>query len=166
MRRKACLNHETLISMVAKGLSQIADALPRVELATVLYPSERMQHVISELYAYIIRFFIRAHDWYQESTLHHVLHAITRPAELRYKDLLDKITERSHAVDQLALSASQEEQRTMHKKLDVVVAKLEQSEAQVHELKRLMICKWSCGIYKDLLSKEHSIPRRQLHLVS
>ena len=136
------MNHETLISTVAKGLTQIADALPRVELANNLYPSKRMEHAVSELYAYVIKFFIRAYDWYRESTFSHVLHSITRPAELRYKDLLDKITDRSRSIDQLAVSGSQAEQREMHKKLNAFVAEQNSMAALVSDLKKLIVCEF------------------------
>jgi hypothetical protein len=44
------------------------------------------------MYAHILRFLLRALRWYQESKLSHMVHAITRPAELRYDDLLEKIS--------------------------------------------------------------------------
>lgn len=107
----------------------------------MLYPTERMKQAVMELYAYLIRFLIRAYDWYQERTLVHLLHSITRPAELRYKDLIENISDCSLKVDRLALSGAQAEQRDMHKKIDVVIAKLEHSENNLAEMKGLMACK-------------------------
>ena len=123
-----------------------------------------MKHAVSELYAYILKFFIRVHDWYRESTLSHVLHSITRPAELRYKDLLDDIAECSRSIDQLALSGAQAEQRDMHKKLDTVVAKLEYSEELVTDMKRLMICEFPAtfGVCRKPLNDCPSISVSQL----
>ena len=127
-----------MVSSLAKALSQIADALPRVELSTLLYPTERMKQAVMELYAYLIRFFIRAHDWYHESNLLHVLHSITRPAELRYKDLISNVSDCSRRIDRLALSGAQAEQRDMHKKIEVVIAKLEHSDTVLVEMKERM----------------------------
>ncbi|PGH01802.1 hypothetical protein AJ80_08969 [Polytolypa hystricis UAMH7299] len=88
----------------------------------MLYPTARMKVAVRELYTHLLRFFIRAHDWYQESPWRHALHAITRPVELRYTDLLDKIAECSQAIDQLAISGSQAEVRVMHRKLDALLS--------------------------------------------
>ena len=132
-----------MITCLAKALSQIADALPRVTLSAILYPTEKMKAAVEELYAHLLRFFIRADDWYREGSLRHILHAVTRPAELRYKDLIEKIAECSRTIDNLALSGSQAELRDMHKKLDKALSKLERSDA-VHsvlmEMRSTMIC--------------------------
>lgn len=84
-----------------------------------------MKDAITELYAHIIQFFIRAHDWYKEGSFRHVLHSITRPVELRYKDLLDSISECSASIDKLCFSGSQAEQRDMHAKLEVIMLKID-----------------------------------------
>ena len=63
-RHQAFLNHEAVISSLAKALSQIADALPRIDLSKTLYPTKRMQQAVIELYAHLIRFLIRSYDWY------------------------------------------------------------------------------------------------------
>jgi hypothetical protein len=76
----AILNHESAIANLAKALARIADALPRMKLATILYPTIRMMTVMEELYAHVIQFLIRAHDWYREGTFRHILHSITRPS--------------------------------------------------------------------------------------
>ncbi|CAD6455876.1 0948c2d2-2604-486d-955e-68159fcefd71-CDS [Sclerotinia trifoliorum] len=43
------------------------------------------------MYAYILRFLIRSLRWDQESKLLHLVHAITRPVELRFDDLIEEI---------------------------------------------------------------------------
>lgn len=133
------MNHEHAIASLAKGISSIADALPRVELATLLYPTKKMMHAVEELYAYILRFFIRAHDWYREGTLRHILHSIIRPAELRYQDLLENIASCSRNIDQLAVSGSQVELREVHESLKAVTSQLERSEGVMQEMKAMMI---------------------------
>ncbi len=100
-----------------------------------------MKHAVSELYSYLLKFFIRAHDWYQESTLHHILHSITRPAELRYRDLIHKIDECSRNINRLAVSGAQAEQRDMHKKLEVALSRLERCDTMLLEMKQMMTCK-------------------------
>ena len=71
-----------MIRSLAKVLNQIADPLPQIELVMVLDHTARLTETISELYALLIRFFLRAQDWYQESKLMHVLHLLTRPVGL------------------------------------------------------------------------------------
>jgi hypothetical protein len=66
-----------------------------------------MKEEVGRLYALLLRFFIRAHEWCQEGGLRHLIHSLTQPVELRYKDLLDDITEASQAVSQLATAGAQ-----------------------------------------------------------
>lgn len=94
---------------------------------------------VEELYTYILQFFIRAHDWYSEGGLRHILHSITRPAELRYEDLVDNIGRCSRNIDQLAVSGSQVELREVHKNLKAVSSQLERSEGVMQEMKTLII---------------------------
>ncbi|KAL3605321.1 hypothetical protein FPOAC2_00264 [Fusarium poae] len=118
-------NHEATICLISKALSQIADSLPRVELITVLYPTDRIRQAVSNLYANLVRFFIRAHEWCQEGTFRHLLHSITRPPELRYQDLLEDITANSREIDQLAAASARVEIRDISLKLNSIVAKLD-----------------------------------------
>ncbi|RGP77598.1 hypothetical protein FLONG3_4289 [Fusarium longipes] len=118
-------NHEATISLICKAMAQIADSLPRVELATVLYPTDRIRQAVNNLYANLIRFFIRAHEWCEEGTLRHLLHSITRPPELRYKDLLEDINTSSREIDQLAAASAHVEIRDISLKLNSIVAKLD-----------------------------------------
>ncbi|KAJ4016341.1 hypothetical protein NW752_003463 [Fusarium irregulare] len=120
----AAQNHEATISLISKALSQIADSLPRVGLITVLYPTDRIRQAVSNLYANLVRFFIRAHEWCQQGTMRHLWHSITRPPELRYKDLLEDIATASREIDQLAVASSRVEIRDINLKLDSIVSKL------------------------------------------
>ncbi|KAI5917276.1 hypothetical protein F4810DRAFT_718064 [Camillea tinctor] len=45
------INHEALISCLAKGLVKIADALPVVEVTIFLFTTERMKLALAEIYA-------------------------------------------------------------------------------------------------------------------
>ena len=124
-RVKSAQNHENTICLLSKALSQIASSLPRVELAMILYPTERMRVAVGNLYANLIRFFIRAHEWCSEGSLRHMLHSITRPVELRYKDLLADIADDSREIDQLALWGSHVETREINLKLTDIATKLD-----------------------------------------
>lgn len=44
----------------------------------------------------------------------HMLHSITQPADIRYKDILDNIEECSRRIDQWAVSSAQADIRDMH----------------------------------------------------
>ncbi|KAI4134158.1 MAG: hypothetical protein LQ347_001756 [Umbilicaria vellea] len=108
------VNHEKLLSRLSQGLCQVADALPRLELTARLYPTERVKRALVAMYAHILKFLVRSLRWYQETRLSRAIHSITRPAELRYDDLLEKISYLSRNVTDLALTSSQAEQRDMH----------------------------------------------------
>ncbi|KAK0724041.1 hypothetical protein B0H67DRAFT_482926 [Lasiosphaeris hirsuta] len=119
---RAITNHENITNTLANALSDIGDMLPRVELASTLYPTARMKSAISNLYAYLLRFFIRARDWYEEGTWKRIVHSITRPAELRYADLLAQIGQISKRISLLSRSAEQAETRAIHQKIDSIQA--------------------------------------------
>jgi hypothetical protein len=108
------VEHENVGKMIVTALNDIADCLPRVELAALLYPTDTMQQTVAMLYAHIVRFLIRAMEWYEESRLTHVLHSITRPASLRYDDLIKEIQRETKSITDHALASSQAEQRDMH----------------------------------------------------
>jgi hypothetical protein len=111
------LNHEDVITTLAKAIAEIAWTLPRVELQSVLYPTDRMKEAVTILYACILQFLIRARGWYEEGKRKRFIHSITRPVELRYRDLLDEITSNTLVIDKLATSGSQAEIRDLHKKV-------------------------------------------------
>lgn len=106
-----------------------------------MYPTEGMKAAISELYVHILRFLIRARDWYEEGTLRRWLHSLSRPAELRYSDLLEQIAQSSRVIDQLAAYGSQAEIRDMNSKLDMVLVELDRSSTVVNNLKTSLTCK-------------------------
>ncbi|KAK0644219.1 hypothetical protein B0T16DRAFT_355986 [Cercophora newfieldiana] len=110
----AVVNHEALLSCIAKALAQIADTLPGVEVAAVLFPTEPMKRALAEIYAHTMRFFVRAHDWFGQSKLKRAYHSVTRPKELRYDDLIDDIKTSTAHFRNLAVTSSQAEQRDMH----------------------------------------------------
>ena len=108
------MNQEELIATLAKAMCRIADSLPRQQLATILYPTQDMKRAVAQLYAHLMDFFTMAWQWYQEGPMKHVLHSITQPASIRYKDILNDIEECSRRIDQWAVSSAQAEIRDMH----------------------------------------------------
>lgn len=128
---QSLINHEKTTATLAKALSEIAENLPRMQLATVLYPTEKMEKSLRQLYVHILRFLVRAHDWYKEGTFKHIVHSITRPIELRYDDLLQNIAQSSRAIEQLASSGHHAEFRDMHNEIDTT---LKHSTRQLTEI--------------------------------
>ena len=126
---------------LAKGLCQIADSLPQIELATVLYPTARLKQAVSEIYALVLRFLVRARYWYQESKPLHVLHSLTRPVELRYADLIEDIGGCTRTVYRLASAAAQAEQRDIHLEMQELIKRQKDSDAVVREVRSLLISK-------------------------
>ncbi|KAH6875179.1 hypothetical protein BKA58DRAFT_437169 [Alternaria rosae] len=98
-----------------------------------------MTDAVEGLYAQIIRFLIRAHDWCQEGTLRHIIHSVTRPAELRYHDVLENIETGSRNIEQLAIAGSQMELRQMHTIVKLMADRVEKSESTIFEMKCMMI---------------------------
>ncbi|OAL23865.1 hypothetical protein AYO22_06041 [Fonsecaea multimorphosa] len=123
--------HESTIRETAKGISQIAVKLPQIALAGELYRNNLlMVDNITKLYACVMKFLIRARRWYGESRILHAWHSVTRPPEIRYKDLLEDIESYASAVNQLAVSSSQAEQRDMHIKMDRLEKSIQIAESK------------------------------------
>jgi hypothetical protein len=97
----------------------------------MLYPTKKMRHAVAELYAFIIRFLMRAQDWYHENKLRHILHSLTRPVELRFADLIDEMEACTRTVDNLASAGARAEQRDMHLKLQVLMRKQEEMNVMI-----------------------------------
>lgn len=108
------LNHEELLSEISKAISNLADVLPRTELHSILYPTARMQEAVSLLYAKIMEFVVKAIKWCKKGKTRHAIAAIAHPFELKFKNIIDEITRRSRAVDELAHAASKAEIRDLH----------------------------------------------------
>ena len=98
-----------------------------------------MTDAVEALYAQIIRFLIRAHDWYREGTLRHIVHSVTRPAELRYHDVLENIEAASRNIEQLAIAGSHVELRQMHTIVKLMADRMERSESTILEMRCMMI---------------------------
>ncbi|KAI1415684.1 hypothetical protein F5Y13DRAFT_147541 [Hypoxylon sp. FL1857] len=117
-------NHQKLIYKLSAGLSQVASILPRACVIIQLYPTPQVNRIIVSIYAHILKFLLRALKWYQESKVKHMVHAITQPAELRFNDILETITELSRSMTEMAWVSSHAEQRDMHTSI------IEQSRGQ------------------------------------
>lgn len=125
------MNHDKTITRLAQGLSQIADSLPCIDFLSQLYPTDLMKTAIAEVNAYILRFLIRAYDWYREGPWKHILHSLTRPAELRYDDIMEAISQRTAKIKDLASYGGQGKIHNMSIKMDEVNTKLEQLQTTV-----------------------------------
>jgi len=108
------VNQEKLLNTLSQGLCSIADVLPRLEQTVRLFPTEDIRRAVIVMYAYVLRFLIRSLRWYQESKRSHLIHSITRPTELRYDDLVQKICYLSRNIADLASASSQAEIRGLH----------------------------------------------------
>jgi hypothetical protein len=132
------VNHERALTTLTNALSEIADKLPRVELAAHLYSTTRMKNAVSTLYSYILQFYMKAHGWYQEGRLSHALHSLTRPHELHYDEILAKISSQSLVVKDLAVIGSQVEQRDMHVEQKAHSIKQQEMDRKLDELTTLV----------------------------
>ena len=113
-RSQGILNQEELVSTFAKALCRIADCLPRQELVIVLYPTKQIKQGVAQLYAHLMDFLIKAMKWYQEGTVKHIIHSITQPVAIRYKDILESIEDCSRRIDEWAAASAHAELRDMH----------------------------------------------------
>ncbi len=99
-----------------------------------LYATQHMRQAIESLYSAILEFLLTAHSWVHESKFRHIYHSITRPPKLQYDGLLDKITDCSNNIVELAALGSQVEIRVMHtsqaRKLDDILLALNATDTE------------------------------------
>lgn len=120
------------------ALCEISEFLPSVELVLALYPTAIIKHAASMLYAHILRFLVRALKYYEESRLMRAVHTITRPAALRYQDLISLIRRDAETVKKHAATSSQAEIRAIHDGVAAFGCQLE-SETNKAQAERLDI---------------------------
>ena len=111
------MEHKNIGLVIANGLLDIADALSHADFARTLYPTLSIKQKFSTLYAHVIRFYLRALEWYEEGSWKRAIHSVTKPAPLRYSDIINDIHRTTNQIGALAVAGSQAEQRDMHRQL-------------------------------------------------
>ncbi|KAJ5291367.1 hypothetical protein N7478_000618 [Penicillium angulare] len=137
------VEHKKIGSVLANGLLDIADALPHVDLATILYPTAMVKETAARLYAHILRFSLRALKWYEERPWKRAVHSVTKPADLAYNDILDDIQRATRSIATHATAGNQAELRDAHKAIiatrQLIIAGHEKDSYEHMELRRLLI---------------------------
>ncbi|KKO98166.1 hypothetical protein THAR02_09727 [Trichoderma harzianum] len=132
-------NHHKLVSQLCGALNSIAHVISRAQLIIQLYPTQQIRQVIVEIYVHILQFLLRALSWYRESKLTHMLQALTRPAELRYGDILADISSLSDTMSKMAVDSSHAEQRDMHRCITQILHEQKLSLESITELKTAVL---------------------------
>ncbi|KAJ0163678.1 hypothetical protein CTA2_2590 [Colletotrichum tanaceti] len=133
------VNHAETLQIVAKSTWEVGMRLSRVKIVSTIYPTANMRVAVEDLYSHILEFLLIAHSWCNESRLRHLIHSFTRPHELQYDDLLQRIGVASDNITKLAAVGSQAELRVMHTahsgKLQGILSALGDAERsnQVHQ---------------------------------
>lgn len=102
------LNHEETTSELAKAVSHIGGALPRLKLQLDMFHTDSIREAVERLYADILAFLLRSLQWYEQSSLKRIWGAIAKPYKLHFKDLRDRIDESARQVDNMAHTLTQE----------------------------------------------------------
>lgn len=122
-----------------------------------------MKMAIESLYSCIMEFLLISHSWCNESKFKHIYHSFTRPHELRYNDLLQRIETCAGNINELATVGSQTELRVMHdtqsSKLNEIISSLQTSE----KTRQAQIDGLNCAISRlEISSRDHD---RKLDLI-
>ncbi|KAF5980922.1 hypothetical protein FCOIX_4568 [Fusarium coicis] len=157
------INHGETLKLLSKSLFEVAQRLPRIEHLSALYPTKNMKLAIESLYSCIMEFLLIAHSWCNESKFKHIYHSFTRPHELRYGDLLQRIETCTDNINELATVGSQTELRVMHNtqstKLNEIILSLQTSE----KTRQAQIDGLNCAISRlEISSRDHD---RKLDLI-
>ncbi|KAF7960399.1 hypothetical protein EAE96_000082 [Botrytis aclada] len=127
------VNHEKSLAIMVDGLCQVADVLPRMENTVDLYPTVQMRKFMIMLYAQIIKFLTVSLSWFKESMALHILHSVTRPPEVCYNNLIQKIGILSQSISTTAQLSSFAEQRDMHSVMKNIMSRQEGLEDKVDD---------------------------------
>ncbi|KAL8961828.1 MAG: hypothetical protein Q9193_001671 [Seirophora villosa] len=106
----AVINHATTVSKLSTSISQIADLLPQHSLHVILYPTSEMQNAVARLYACILRFFLSALQWYNDSRAAHALKSIFQPWDIRFRSEHEAVAAAAQQVERLADAALKAEE--------------------------------------------------------
>ncbi|KAI1317767.1 hypothetical protein F5Y16DRAFT_392530 [Xylariaceae sp. FL0255] len=132
------INHEALVKELAKAMSLIADAVKHVETQHLLHQTPQLAEYTTELYTHIMKFAVRAVEWYQKGRIAHTVAAFTSPFQLKFRDIVDDIYETTRKIDRWALTVSSIEIRQMHKKVIETQKALETAQSERQEVYRLI----------------------------
>lgn len=146
------MNHQKHLTQLCNGLSEIGNVLPRVALIIRVYAIPEIREIVVAIYANVIKFLLRALSWYQESKVMHAIHAITRPPELRYNDILATISSLSRSMTEHALASSHAEQRDMHTNITMLIQWKSQIDTKIHELMTNLIEVKKCVLAEQAIS--------------
>ncbi|TGO11335.1 hypothetical protein BTUL_0112g00250 [Botrytis tulipae] len=130
---RGVVNHEKSLAIITDGLCQVADVLPRMENTVNLYPTVQMRKYMIMLNAQIIKFLTVSLSWFRESRALHILHSVTRPPQIQYNDLVEKMGILSQSISTTAQLSSFAEQRDMHSVMKSIMSKQESLEDKVDD---------------------------------
>lgn len=126
IKLQVVLNCETLTKELTRSICQIADVLPRAEVALLLYPTPRMRASVANIYKHILRFSQKAIAWYSKGKLAHALHAVINPWELQFEEEIIAIQTQTQNIEAEASMASRAELREAHLQIKQLQAQLTQ----------------------------------------
>lgn len=108
------MNHTETLELLSTSLIEVAERLPRAKVLSMLYPTKEIRLAVERLYAAILEFLLMTHSWLNESKVRHIYHSFTRPHELRYKKLLERMTDCTNEINEWADVGVRTEVRVMH----------------------------------------------------
>lgn len=125
----------------SKAITCIGEALHQVHLAAKLYKTDDMQVAVAQLYAHILRFFLRTLKWYDNSRVKRMIGAVFHPYEVGYEDTVRQIRSCITSIQDLANSKSRAEIRDLTLGLIELKDSYAKISDQTHEILKLVTCK-------------------------
>ncbi|EEU39897.1 uncharacterized protein NECHADRAFT_39343, partial [Fusarium vanettenii 77-13-4] len=98
----SAVNHSETLELLSTSLLEVAQRLPRAKVLSMLYPTKEICVAVERLYAAILEFLLMTHSWLNESKFRHIYHSFTRPHELRYKKLLERMADCTNEINEWA----------------------------------------------------------------
>lgn len=131
---------------------------------------------LAKLYASIMEFFTRAHQWCETGrfpSIKRVAQSVVSPFELRYKDILDRIKYQSTTIKELGVSGSQSDVRSIKGIVNETNRKFDQLSAEIASTKETaertdrkldQLCHLSAEVasIKEMIARKFTIQARRV----
>lgn len=117
------------ISEFSKAMVEVAQVLPRAQLHSEIYQTDRMKQVVTHLYAQILVFLCQVLKWHRRKPFL----SIINPFDVKFKGVLEEVRQCATAMDEVASSAERAEIRGLHIMAKSQDRRLDQLERSVTE---------------------------------
>lgn len=134
----AVLNHSQLTTELAKALTAIGFALPRVKIDLALFDTPLMRDATEHLYAYVLLFLQQAVTWYNASPARRVVKSFFKPFSLSFQGIVTDVSTWTRTVEACAGTEGRQEIRGMNITLETQLELQRNTDQRLRDMQQQM----------------------------